>query len=89
MTADKKTKLPMASVSPNTACTISAVLRFHMTPSQTEDHVFDLNAISSSHRDFGHTIYDWYLPTGTKSVALVFGPAFTGRAGTWAAVLSA
>jgi hypothetical protein len=36
ITADKKIKAQMATVIAN----FSAVLRFHMTPSQIEDHVF-------------------------------------------------
>ena len=58
MTADKKSKT-QTNVIPNTACALSAVLRFHMTPSQIEDHGFNLNAIASFHCDSGHEIADW------------------------------
>ena len=38
--AAKKTKPQMAIVIPKTSCAVCAVFRFHMTPSQIEDHVF-------------------------------------------------
>jgi hypothetical protein len=59
ITADKKTRAQTTSVIANTSCAFSAVLRFHMTPSQIEDHEFDLHALASSHCDSSHKICVW------------------------------